>query len=177
MNLLLKASQGPWTDLKVTLSSLKPKTKQERVHFTAAFRSKWVGPRGCHFGISHCGPLRRWASLPTPCYTCCLPFPAKGISFSCKQLTLLESGLRGPEPEVICFCCIWWNIVAYSSQGLSHFLKWNLPTDWHCHTVNVWTHGPGINFCSFRCLTVSSIHPTLHCFSLRVWFFLFPDTE
>lgn len=57
--------------------------------------------------------------------------PEKVIFFPFSQHLLLESGLRVPGSEVICFCWSWWLIVAYSSQCLSHFLRLNLPIEWH----------------------------------------------
>lgn len=80
-----------------------------------------VCPEAAHFVFIGSSPKARVSSLGSlPAHPLLHPLPPwspeKAISTPFQLHTLLQSGLRVPESEAICFCCIRWNTVASPSQ-------------------------------------------------------------
>lgn len=127
-----KSFPGNWTDVKITIIFIQT---QNKANGSAPSQHQPESP-------SRAGRVRPegadWAAIRFPHEMNPLPAPPSASFFPWESnfLPLLAALAfrkcsRVPESEVICFCCIGWNIVAYSSQCLSHFLKSHLPMDWH----------------------------------------------
>lgn len=132
--LLLKPSQGSWADKKVTFIFIQ---NQNQANESLPLGASRVYLEAVNLVFIRSPHKVRVTGLGSQCPLPDTIIPEKVIFFPFSKHMFLESGLRVPGPEVICFCWIWWLIVAYSSQCLSHFLRLNLPIEWHSHTVNI----------------------------------------